>query len=88
MHGQYNLDLLWVCLDALPSDHEVKRHAGYDAKCTFAQVQLHQVMAEVVEGFFQVRDVVSFFGGLDEHVVNVDIHVLINLVLQDLINYC
>lgn len=86
LYIQYHLDLLQVILDVSSGDHEAKKLASHDAKCAFSQIQLYLVIVKVVESFFQVDDMVSFFGALDKHVIDIDLHISTDFVLEDLIN--
>lgn len=43
-------------------------------------------MVEIIKGFFQVEDMVGFFEALGEHVIDVDFHISINLVFENLIH--
>lgn len=43
-------------------------------------------MMKDVKGFFQVSDVVDFLEAFNEHVVNIDVPISIDLVLKDLID--
>lgn len=39
-----------------------------------------------VEDFLQVFDVVSFLKAFNKHVVNIDFHIMIDMVFEDLVN--
>lgn len=43
-------------------------------------------MAEVVKDFFQAFNIVGLLGALDKHVVDVNFHVSIDLVLKDFVD--
>lgn len=42
--------------------------------------------AEIVEGFLQVDDVITFVGALDKHVIDVNFLIRVDLVLKALVN--
>lgn len=86
LHIKYRLDLLWFSLDASLSDHRSEKLSYCDAKHAFTRIQLHAMIVEVTEGLFQVGNVVGFFETFNRHIIDIDLHVSMNLIFENCIN--
>lgn len=86
LHAKNGLDLFQIWLNASSGKHESEKLVGCDTENILAWIQLYLMLMKCIEGFFHVFDVVGLFGALDEHVVNVDLHILTNLVFENLID--
>jgi hypothetical protein len=65
-------DLIGVCFDAALGDDVTQELSPGDPEGAFFWVQLHVEPPKVVEGFFQVSDVVAAPSRFDDDVVNID----------------
>lgn len=73
-------------LNAHLGDHEPNELADYDIEGILARIQLHLMSMKGIENFLQVIDVVDFFEAFDEHIIDIDLYGLINLVFEDLVD--
>ena len=84
---QNGMDLFWVSFDPSLRDDEAREFAEGYPKGALRSIQLHTVLSERGEGLLEVVDVVSHAHAFDHHVINVSLHVLADLVGEDLIDH-
>ena len=67
-------------------NHEPKKLTKRDSKSAFAQIQLHVIRTNGIEGFLEVIQIVIPPNAFYQHVVNVDLNVSPNLMCEHLVH--
>ena len=84
---QDSTNLFRVSLDSSLGDNETQEFSRGYPKGAHRRIQLHAVLSEHGEGLSEVVDMVSHARAFDHHVINVGLHVLADLVGEDLIDH-
>ena len=63
-------------------DHKVEKFAQADSEHTLGKIQLHLVFPKYAKGLLQVLDVLLRFKALDQQVINIHLHVAVNLLFE------
>ena len=84
---QDSVDLFWVGFDSSLGDDKTQEFARGYPKGALRRIQLHAVLSECRKGLSEVVDVVSHAHAFDHHVVNVGLHISVDLVDKNLIDH-
>ena len=81
------MDLIWVSLDSSLRDYETQKFVGGYPKGTLGRIQLHAVLSVCGKGLMEVPNMVGHIYAFDHHVIDVGLHILPDLVSEDLIDH-
>ena len=86
LHIENYFDLLGVDLDASHCHHKAKKLFRRDIEDVLYRVQFHVIPPQGIKCFSQIVDMESSFLALHEYVIDVDLHISIDLIFEDFVD--